>query len=62
MKIWTCKIGEVNAHDLPMASDGPMRQAVAEAYEKLTGHKPKFIFSGWGGELTETEREVANDR
>ena len=39
-----------------------MRQAVAEAYRKITGHEPDFIFSGWGAQLTEPERAVVEDR
>jgi hypothetical protein len=35
-----------------------MRQAVAAAYVALTGLSPDFIFSGWGAELDEFEREV----
>jgi len=58
-KIWTCKIDEVA--DLPDGSDRPMREAVVEAYRKLTGREPVFCFSGWGGELTKVEREVAEE-
>ena len=53
--IWSCKIGEVE-HKLPSGSGGPLRQAVAEAYRKLTGQEPDFNFSGWGAALTESER------
>lgn len=62
MKIWSCKIGEVNEALLPPGADGPMRDAIAEAYEKITGQSPQFIFSGWGAELTEGERAVVEDR
>jgi hypothetical protein len=58
-KIWTCKIGE--AGDLPEGSDRPMREAVTEAYRKLTGKEPNFCFSGWGGQLSKIEREVAEE-
>lgn len=58
-KIWTCKIGEVCDHKLPPGSDLPMRQAIKKAYYELTGEWPEFVFSGWGGELTDVEREVA---
>lgn len=61
MKIWECKIGECDSKQLPNGSDLPMRQAVREAYRKLTGQEPEFIFSGWGAELTESERDVAYD-
>jgi hypothetical protein len=66
MKIWTCKIGECEEDDLLTAegkyygADAPMRQAIREAYIKITGKEPNFIFSGWGGKLTGVEREVAN--
>lgn len=59
-KIWTCKIGEIFHKELPKASDTPMRTAIRKAYLELTGSEPDFIFSGWGGELTEGEREVQN--
>lgn len=60
-KIWECKIGEVDAEKLPKGVDGPMRQAVERAYYELTGEEPKFIFSGWGAELTEAERSVVEN-
>jgi hypothetical protein len=58
MKIWSCKIGEVDAARLPPGSDFPMRRAVEAAYHEITGIWPDFIFSGWGAELDENEREV----
>lgn len=58
-KIWTCKIGEVAT--IPPGADGPMREAVSEAYHAITGTWPEFLFSGWGGELTDLERAVADD-
>lgn len=61
MNIWTCKIGETDA-ELPPGSDSPMRHAVEAAYEALTGQESEFLFSGWGGELTEGERAVVEDR
>lgn len=60
MKIWTCKIGEVEG--IPDGADLPMRQAVAEAYKRITGKDPKFIFSDWGGTLTSGERAVVEGR
>ena len=60
-KVWTCKIGG----DVPFilhGADGPMRDAVAEAYTQLTGAEPAFIFSGWGGELDEGELAVVENR
>lgn len=62
MKIWTCKIGECDDADLPSAADGPMREAVGRAYREITGRVPTFLFSGWGGELTEGERAVVENR
>ncbi len=60
MKIWSCKIGEVAADKLPSGADSPLRTAVEEAYQKLTGQEADFCFSGWGAELDETERKVVN--
>lgn len=62
MATWTCKIGEVDRDSLPAGCDGPMRQAVDDAYENLTGKQADFIFSGWGGKLNEYERAVVEDR
>ncbi len=59
-KIWECKIGEADAAALPDGADSPMRQAVAAAYKQITGQECEFIFSGWGAELTEDEREVVS--
>lgn len=58
--IWECKIGE--AEPLQHPADPIMREAVANAYRKLTGREPDFIFSGWGAKLTEPERAVVEDR
>lgn len=60
--IWTCKIGETLARLLPSGADAPMRAAVERAYVNLTGREPDFLFSGWGGELTEAERAAHEDR
>lgn len=62
MRIWECKIGEVDSADLPKAADGPMQEAVRKAYRELTGREPTFTFTGWGGSLTESERAVVEDR
>ena len=59
-KIWWCKVGETAS--VPIAADPPMREAVENAYYAITGEWPKFIFSGWGGELTEGERAVVENR
>lgn len=60
--IWFCKIGEIDRVKLPKGSDLPMRIAIAEAYQKLTGEAPTFIFSGWGYVLSESERAVVEAR
>jgi hypothetical protein len=39
-----------------------MRQAVERAFFELTGAHSTFNFSGWGGELTESERAAIEDR
>jgi hypothetical protein len=57
MIIWDCKIGGPDM-PLPPGADHPMRRAVAKAYFDLVGEWPTFIFSGWGGSLTDPEREV----
>lgn len=59
MKIWTCKIGEVREGVLTQGADWAMRMAIRKAYEEITGRSPDYIFSGWEGELTEIEREIA---
>ena len=61
MKIWDCKIGEIEAANLPLSSDAPMRRAVEKAYFELTGQEPNFVLSGWGGELTDTERMIVEE-
>ena len=64
-KIWTCKIGErpiAEFENFPRGSDSPMRRSAREAYQAITGHEPDFIFSGWGGELTEGERAAVENR
>lgn len=60
--IWYCKIGGDVGNGLPMGADSPMRDAVAEAFQRLTGRSPEFIFSGWGQQLTESERAVVENR
>lgn len=55
-KIWECKIGEADFDY--HGADFPMRQAVREAYRQITGRDPVFLFSGWGAELTQSERDV----
>ncbi len=57
-KVWTCKIGGKGIV-LPDGADYPMRRAVERAYFEITGERQDFLFSGWGGHLTPSEREVA---
>lgn len=59
--VWDCKIGGKIAA-LPPGADAPMRRAVEECFVKLTGAEPEFLFSGWGGKLTEPERAVVEKR
>ncbi len=58
--IWGCKIGVKPGQKviLPGGSDFPMREAVEEAFERITGIEAEFCFSGWGEELTEGEKSV----
>ena len=58
--VWSAKIGY--AHDLPAGADLPMRNAVGNAFRDLTDEWPDFIFSGWGGELTEGELAMVEGR
>lgn len=48
-KVWKCEIGPIDEALLPDGADLPMRQAVAQAFEKMTGREPEAIYSGWGG-------------
>lgn len=60
-EIWTCTIGGmINSHIRP-GGDAPMRQAVQKAYYELTGIEEEFCFSGWGCELTDSQREVVKN-
>jgi hypothetical protein len=62
LRVWYCKIGEIEGipEEVPHGADYPMRRAVERAYRELTGENPDFIFSGWGAQLDETERAVAD--
>jgi hypothetical protein len=62
MKIWSCKIGEVDPDLVPKGGDGPMRKAVEKAYKELTGEYAAFCFSGWGAQLDEIERAAYENR
>lgn len=60
--VWTCKIGSLGNVPLPRGADGPMRDAVSDAYHKLTGQDRQFLFSGWGGDLTPVERAIVENK
>ena len=60
-KIWKCKIGGI-ADELLPGSDLPMRQAVQDAFIRITGSRPSYCFSGWDANLTESERAVVENR
>lgn len=62
MAIWYCKIGNLNVVDAPIGADFPMRDAVEDAFKKVTSYDCDFIFSGWGAELTEGELAVIENR
>lgn len=59
-RVWRCKIGGVTPNELPGGSDLPMRQAVEEAFLKITGVEAQFLFSGWGARVSALERAVIN--
>ena len=56
--IWECKIGTGASLELPMGADYPMRAAIQKAFYELTGVEPEFTFSGWGADLTASEKDV----
>jgi hypothetical protein len=59
--IWFCKIGGKTG-DLRHGADLPMRTAIRHAFREITGSDEEFLFSGWGGSLTEPERAVVENR
>lgn len=61
MKVWECKIGGEGI-ELPDGADFEMRQAIKEAYFKLTGKDCEFCFSGWGAKLSPIELRVLDMR
>ena len=58
---WSCLIGEFDRDLLPKGCDAPLREAVQEAYYKLTGEWPNFTFSGWGAQPDKGQRAVINN-
>jgi hypothetical protein len=61
-RVWTCKIGTRENFFSAHGADAPMRNAVTEAYRLVTGMDPQFLYSGWGGSLDDTERELEEAR
>ena len=59
-RVWFCKIGYADDDALSNGADLPMRQAVQEAYKRLTGREADFCFSGWGATLDEMEKAVVD--
>ena len=55
-RVWECKIAVPFDSDLPDGFDHPPRKAAMEAVEKVT--KVLGCFSGWGGTLTDTQKEI----
>lgn len=57
---WDCKIGVTSDKTavLQGGADLPMRNAIAEEFERQTGMEPDFIFSGWGAKLSEMQRHI----
>lgn len=45
---WFCMIGSTEREQLPQGSDFPMRMAVREKYQKVTGEEDDICSSGWG--------------
>jgi len=58
--IWECKIGGIGR--VPKGADGIMREVVERAFREIIGNNSAYCFSGWGGELTESERAVVENR
>lgn len=59
---WHCIVGATTRSKLPHGADLPMRQAVAEAFHKLTGEWPEAIFSGWGQEFSEVQQAIIDKK
>lgn len=45
---WFCTIGPIERESLPQGADFPLRQAVKQSYETLTGSIDYYCASGWG--------------
>lgn len=66
--IWYCKVGgEIDDESWEPGGtytpdDHTLREPVERAYQERFGVEPEFCFSGWGAELTESERAVVENR
>lgn len=49
-EFWTCVIGPADRNQLPRGSDFPLRLAVQEAFELISGHPDEICMSGWGSD------------
>jgi len=58
-KVWTCKIVVPADTKLPNGFDAPPRWAAMQAVE-ATGIPVLSCFSGWGGKLSDSEREIVD--
>lgn len=61
LAVWSCKIGFANRSELSEGADLPMRLAVEKIFREVAGCDCDFCFSGWGGELTDSEKRVVFD-
>ena len=60
-RVWTCKLVIDDGQPMPMGFDGPPRDAAVRAVERA-GFEVVSMFSGWGGQLTEIERKIVDER
>lgn len=58
--VWECKIGYALDKELPKGADAPLRNAVENAFEKMTGDEADFVTSGWGAILAPGEEHEIN--
>lgn len=56
--IWQCTIGIDADGRMPDGADASMRRAIEDAYYRMTGRTPDFLFSGWNAELSESQRSA----
>lgn len=60
-RVWTCKLVIDDTKPVPMGFDQPPRHAAVAAVE-AAGFHVVSMFSGWGGQLTDIEREVVEEK